>query len=1502
MSQLQDFKAALDGIAAGGWNKRQDNIAVDIRKLLKGATVAEIEAQCPGFWSSALAAHAQASRALAACLDVPQFCDLCDVFQVARLEHLKGVPASDPALSCLALALLRGDTFSVYAQGLSRVRAFVTAATDAASGELGGLQCADEGPRSGPSTASAGAAAASRIDATAPNSASDGAQRSLAYLTMKLQLLVLASHRLVDAAVMLLGICARLNHVEAVRHEALEALARSSMLEHVAAALLSLDQALATQMAVLRSAAGASVAAGGHAAAAAAGLAAPAAAAVVAGLSLDALNACRGLKGFMQETYRMLYVSLDMHSMRCDWPPPESPHWSQQPRLLQPLPAGAGDAPEPAPPPATAPATASLAQRAVLAPAGTTQRRRQQLLMRIFSAPSFQLLALLHLDVPLAWERGLGKRPGDEAQLQGEQQRSQQSFIGAAAAHPGSAAATGSPDHSERGACSCGVPWLRGGALPAWGPAAELDFTDAASSVEGICFILEAAATVVALSAAASAAVGPHSRAATDSDAGAAAGAAGGTASQLPPPLPLVNWYDALQAGLRAARPAVLAYVADAAGSPQRMLSVRRQWWAGMDAAVRLFVLLRRRQAAARLPALWQQLVAMLPALPMSSYQRQSFRPDTFHCLADVLASPALAAAPGPQVQRRQQQLQQQLPPSPSTSGSAAEDGSSTRGTGGGCSYSLRCALDAGLLPALEQLLRRAVAGLPAVQQPPPVDATARVCAQEQAQAACVVLGLLLCESGVWSEVLAHGSAAEVVPLVATLSRVAAVVTDAAAAAAQTTKDVGALRSKPEQRLALSVCLNLAALLEQQQAQAAAGGPSRLLLQSQFDVHSDGLALSRWVCRNLGGDRDRGAAAVAGAAAGPEPAGAAGAAGPACASTAAVPSPPHPQRLLLADWAALQWLPVLLRASAVDLMASGMFDTALPEPLDTGRSGALLVSRLARSLVQLCRHYLAAVWRFSRGERVMGGHPYPSSMHVAEQDIEVRAIRKAEVEVACRPLEQKVAQLRERSRRVQVEAEAQLARINPRAAAEMAATRSLVVENEALRAETDALQEQLARARATAAQACARGGVPDYGDGLVWHLALGDPGNALGVVGLEAATLCATQHFVAAVQRLKSAAAVGGVLAAAAAVAGGAAAEAAAATAEAEAAGSAAAVAAGGTADEAGGGGGASGVMHERAARRGGDTEATADAAALASAVMDLAEVAAVRVWFQRTVIDREDQDVDLHVNLGIAVGISGDKLLKWLQRFGLRRRPRLEAVLWAPYRKEQEAAGAAATATATATATAAGGSASPGAKAQQRRGGRQSAATAADEQARLARQAARETAVLALLDELADRYGLADLLPDPALNDTDPACALVRDPAMLGQRLLRGSAPVRADTAGAAAEAGAAAGASGSEGGAGVSTSSTTSSGGDGGGDKPSAPTVPGHVSGVGLCCNPACRNLDGPSALLPPGAGKVCARCKAVRYCCGACQLEHWRQRGGHSEDCAGMKAKQQAASAGK
>ncbi|KAG2427496.1 hypothetical protein HXX76_012429 [Chlamydomonas incerta] len=57
-------------------------------------------------------------------------------------------------------------------------------------------------------------------------------------------------------------------------------------------------------------------------------------------------------------------------------------------------------------------------------------------------------------------------------------------------------------------------------------------------------------------------------------------------------------------------------------------------------------------------------------------------------------------------------------------------------------------------------------------------------------------------------------------------------------------------------------------------------------------------------------------------------------------------------------------------------------------------------------------------------------------------------------------------------------------------------------------------------------------------------------------------------------------------------------------------------------------------------------------------------------------------------------------------------------------------------------------------------------------------------------------------------------------------------------------------------------------------------------------LCGNPRCSGLDGPSALIRPGGGKTCARCKAVRYCCSACQLQHWLE-GGHSQMCARIKA---------
>ena len=81
----------------------------------------------------------------------------------------------------------------------------------------------------------------------------------------------------------------------------------------------------------------------------------------------------------------------------------------------------------------------------------------------------------------------------------------------------------------------------------------------------------------------------------------------------------------------------------------------------------------------------------------------------------------------------------------------------------------------------------------------------------------------------------------------------------------------------------------------------------------------------------------------------------------------------------------------------------------------------------------------------------------------------------------------------------------------------------------------------------------------------------------------------------------------------------------------------------------------------------------------------------------------------------------------------------------------------------------------------------------------------------------------------------------------------------------------------------------------------------LPGEA-GLVLCGNPACSSLEGDSEAVLMAAGaagqqrggrggaaggggriKTCSRCGAVRYCCGACQLQHWTT-GGHMESCAG------------
>ena len=99
-----------------------------------------------------------------------------------------------------------------------------------------------------------------------------------------------------------------------------------------------------------------------------------------------------------------------------------------------------------------------------------------------------------------------------------------------------------------------------------------------------------------------------------------------------------------------------------------------------------------------------------------------------------------------------------------------------------------------------------------------------------------------------------------------------------------------------------------------------------------------------------------------------------------------------------------------------------------------------------------------------------------------------------------------------------------------------------------------------------------------------------------------------------------------------------------------------------------------------------------------------------------------------------------------------------------------------------------------------------------------------------------------------------------------------------------------------------GGSSSSSSSSGGGVGGGTGSSGSGAGQgsssrASGGGpvfehkLCGNPHCRSLDGPSAFIAPGSGKTCVRCRAMTYCCGACQLEDWRKR--HSGTCSGAAA---------
>eukprot|EP00198_Chlamydomonas_reinhardtii_P011467 XP_001700804.1 predicted protein [Chlamydomonas reinhardtii] len=195
-------------------------------------------------------------------------------------------------------------------------------------------------------------------------------------------------------------------------------------------------------------------------------------------------------------------------------------------------------------------------------------------------------------------------------------------------------------------------------------------------------------------------------------------------AYQLPPGQPLVPAVQAYDA-LIAVWPAMLE------GSlPMQIINP----FAGV--LTRLLMELRPRQAAARLPALWRVVAWALPQVDA----------DNLHAAGELLR--LLLAGPDGSL----------------LSCTAGRAGTASAGQvpgSGGPSYSLRCGLDARLLPELEELVR---------------DETALRKPEGEARSAPTVLSavnLTLRYSGVWPALLAHASPAEAAGLVATLGSAA---------------------------------------------------------------------------------------------------------------------------------------------------------------------------------------------------------------------------------------------------------------------------------------------------------------------------------------------------------------------------------------------------------------------------------------------------------------------------------------------------------------------------------------------------------------------------------------------------------------------------------------------------------------------------------------------------------------------------------------------------------
>ncbi|PNH06293.1 hypothetical protein TSOC_007352 [Tetrabaena socialis] len=63
-------------------------------------------------------------------------------------------------------------------------------------------------------------------------------------------------------------------------------------------------------------------------------------------------------------------------------------------------------------------------------------------------------------------------------------------------------------------------------------------------------------------------------------------------------------------------------------------------------------------------------------------------------------------------------------------------------------------------------------------------------------------------------------------------------------------------------------------------------------------------------------------------------------------------------------------------------------------------------------------------------------------------------------------------------------------------------------------------------------------------------------------------------------------------------------------------------------------------------------------------------------------------------------------------------------------------------------------------------------------------------------------------------------------------------------------------------------------------------APAAPAAEALPWLCGNAMCELFEGAHELLAAGSRHRCGGCRAVRYCCAACQLQHWRA--GHQAEC--------------